>query len=74
MLSRMTPAVQKGYYFILLPAHPADGEEQTRPSRADTGEAVSQPPVKQVLRNEGEDREAHGCCQHIKDPCHIIHI
>lgn len=55
-------------------SHPADSEEQARPPRADTSEAVSQPPVKKVFRDEGEDREAHSCGQHVEDPCHIVHI
>lgn len=54
--------------------HPADSEEQARPPRANTGEAVSQSPVEKMFRDEGEDRKTHGCGQHIEDPCHVIHI
>ena len=68
-----TQTETKLFSFFLFP-HPADGEEQTRSSRADTSKAVSQPPVEKVLRDEGEDREAHGCRQHIEDACHVVHI
>lgn len=55
-------------------AHPADGEQHPRSSGADSGEAVSQPPVEQVLGDEGEDGEAHGRGQHVKDPRHVVHV
>lgn len=55
-------------------SYPADSEENARPSRADTSEAVSQSPVEKVLRDEGEDGEAHGRGQHVEDPCHVVNI
>lgn len=54
--------------------HPADGEEQTRTPRADTSEAVSQPPVKKMFRDEGEDGEAHRCGQHVENTCHVVDV
>lgn len=57
-----------------LLAHPADGEEQAWPPRADTSKTVSQPPVEKVFGDKGEDGEAHGCSQHVEDTCHVVHV
>lgn len=65
---------QNGLLDTFPSPHPADGEEQTWPPRTDTSEAVSQPPVEKMLRDEGEDGEAHGCGKHVEDPCHVVHI
>lgn len=59
---------------VFFSPHPADGEEQPGPPRADASETVSQPPVEQVLRDEGEDGEAHGRGQHVEDARHVVHV
>lgn len=58
---------------IHLP-YPTDGEKKTRPARADPSETVSEPPVEEMLRDEGDEGESHGCGQHVENPSHVVHI
>lgn len=62
-----TPRAQAGPY-------PTDGEKKTRLAGADSSEAVSKPPVEEMLRDKGDEREPHGCGQHVEDPRHVVHI
>lgn len=54
--------------------HPADGEDHTRLARADAHEAVAELPVEEMLTDEGDETEGHGCSQHVEDTCHVIYI
>ena len=54
-------------------SHPAEGEEEAWPPVA-AGEAVAQPPVEEVLGDEGEDGQAHGGGQHVEDARHVVHV
>lgn len=54
--------------------YPTDGEQKTRPARADPGETVSEPPVEEMLRDKGDKGESHRCGQHVEDPSHVVHI
>lgn len=54
--------------------HPADGEDHTRLARADTHEAVAELPVEEMLTDESDETEGHGCSQHVEDTCHVIYI
>jgi len=54
--------------------YPTDGEKKTRRAGAHSGEAVSKPPVEEMLRDKGDEGEPHGGGQHVEDACHVIHI
>lgn len=54
--------------------YPTDGEKKTRLASADPSEAVSEPPVEEMLRDEGDEGEAHSGGQHVEDPSHVVHV
>lgn len=54
--------------------YPTDGEKKTRFAGADSGEAVSKPPVEEMLRHKGDKGESHSSGQHVEDPGHVVHI
>lgn len=55
-------------------AYPTDAEKKTRLAGADPSEAVSKPPVEEMLRDKGNEGKPHGCGQHVEDPCHVVNI
>lgn len=54
--------------------NPADGEQQSRPIRADVGEAEPELPIEQVFPDKGDQAERHGGRKHVKDACHVVDI
>lgn len=67
------------YNYILIPkrktkSYPTNGEKKTWFSRTDSGEAVSKPPVKEMLRDKGDQGQSHGCSQHVKNPRHVVNV
>lgn len=61
------PTQQSGPY-------PTDGEKETWLASTDPSEAVSEPPVEEVLRHKGDEGEAHGGGQHVEDASHVVHV
>ena len=55
-------------------SYPTDGEKKAGLAGADPGEAVSEPPVEEMLRDEGDEGEPHGRGQHVEDSSHVVHI
>lgn len=53
---------------------PADGEEQPGPVGTHACEAEAQLPVEQVLPDEGDEAEGHGCRQHVEHTCHVVDV
>lgn len=69
------------FYFITryglfgkCPPYPADAKEQAGCARADACEAVSEPPVEQMLPDKGDETETHGSRQHIEHTGHVVHV
>lgn len=54
--------------------YPTDGEKETWLASTDPSEAVSEPPVEEVLGHKGDEGEAHGSGQHVEDPGHVVHV
>lgn len=52
----------------------ADGEDHARLARTDTHEAMPELPIEQMLTDEGDEAEGHGCPQHIEDTRHIVDV